>query len=98
MFCNAVALLRLLKAFSASTSKMPSVRSSSKCGKMDTDEHLFTCWGFVDITANGADEVDHNMFYKLDAPLEELVKGAGVLQSIFERLSLAQDDKDMLAG
>ena len=68
------------------------------CGKMDTDEHLFTCWGFVDITANGGNEVDHNMFYKLDAPLEELVKGAGVLQSIFERLSLAQDDKDMLAG
>ena len=65
------------------------------CGKMDTDEHLFKCWGFVDITVNS--EVDFNMFYKLDATVEELVKGAEVLQSIFERLSLAQEDKDMLA-
>ena len=60
-----------------------------------TDEHLFTCWGFLDITENN--EVDFNMFYKLDAPVEELAKGAEVLQSIFKRLCLAQNDKDMLA-
>ena len=63
------------------------------CGNLDTDEHLFTCWGFLDICRD--ESVTCDMFYKLAAPLEDLSKGAQVLIKIYNRLLDAQNDKDL---
>ena len=64
------------------------------CGKMDTDEHLFTCWGFTDLLEG--ENIHHEHFYKLDVPMEVLSVGARVLKKIYERLLLVQEDKDMV--
>ena len=64
------------------------------CGKMDTDEHLFTCWGFTDLLEG--ENIHHELFYKLDVPMEVLSVGARVLTKMYERLLLVQEDKDMV--
>ena len=62
------------------------------CKRLDTDAHLFTCWGYLDIT--GASNVDSSIFYHLRATKEELSQGAKILICIHERLVIAQGDKD----
>ena len=63
------------------------------CCCMDTDEHLLTCWGYVDIVEGC--EIEPSIFYNLEAPLEVLSRGAQVLEKIYDRLLLAQNDSDM---
>ena len=63
------------------------------CGNLDTDEHLFTCWGFLDICQDV--NIDHNMFYKLDVSLDALRSASQVLIKMYDRLLNAQNDKDL---
>ena len=60
------------------------------CGKPDTDEHLFKCWGFIDLTLN--ENMEYKMFLRLNVPKEELSRGARILLKIYERLLMAQED------
>ena len=64
------------------------------CRKLDTDEHLFLCWGYRDFVEG--ESVRYEMFYKLDADADELGRGARVLQKIYDRLIMVQEDKDMV--
>ena len=63
------------------------------CGNLDTDEHLFTCWGFLDICQDV--NIDHKMFYKLDVSMDELRSASKVLMKIYDRLLNVQNDKDL---
>ena len=60
---------------------------------METDEHLFTCFGYLDIIKE--QQIDYRMFYTLDVPMTLLSSGAKVLIMIYERLSSFQEDSDM---
>ena len=63
------------------------------CGILDTDEHLFTCWGYMDLLDGMV--IDHNMFYNLkDVSKSELSDAADVLLKIYRRLEICQGDKD----
>ena len=62
------------------------------CSLRDTDEHLFSCWGYLDLVNN----IDYSMFHRLDVSMEKLSAGAKVLLKMYERLSGVQDDKDMV--
>ena len=63
------------------------------CDRLDTDEHLFECWGYVDILDGVS--IDYRMFYHLNVNMELLGCGASTLERMFERLSDAQKDKDL---
>ena len=63
------------------------------CCCLDTDEHLFTCWGYVDITEGC--NIDPSVFYGLEATMDVLSRGAQVLEKIHDRLLLAQNDSDL---
>ena len=63
------------------------------CTQLDTDEHLFNCWGYMDL-CEGVN-IDSNIFYTLDAGIEELCEYANVLLKIHERLELMQNDSDL---
>ena len=60
------------------------------CNRLDTDEHLFSCWGYIDIFWGV--NMDFTMF---NVPMEVLSGGAMILNRIYERLSIAQNDRDM---
>ena len=64
------------------------------CTQLDTDEHLFQCSGYSDITVGK--DVAFEMFFVLAASNEELSKGANVLMRILERLQLINEDKEMV--
>ena len=66
------------------------------CTQLDTDEHLFNCWGYMDI-CEGIN-IDSSIFYTLDAGIEELCDYANVLSKIYERLELMQSDSDLSLG
>ena len=74
----------------------PSRWSTSKlcvfCCQPDTDEHLFSCCGYLDIHKF---EVRHDMFMKLDIEMDKLSDGAKILLRIYERLLLTNEDKDV---
>ena len=38
------------------------------CSLRDTDEHLFSCWGYLDLVNN----IDYSMFHRLDVSMEKL--------------------------
>ena len=61
------------------------------CNRLDTDEHLFTCWGYMDLV-NGM--IDHTIFYHLNVTNSELSMAADVLIGIYNRLEMCQNDKD----
>ncbi len=63
------------------------------CKDHDTDEHLFSCWGYFDIL-DGIN-IDYTMFYHLNASIDELGRGADILLRIYERLECAQNDSDL---
>ena len=63
------------------------------CKRLDTDAHLFTCWGYLDIT--GTSTVERSMFYHLNATKEELSEGAKILIRIHDRLVIAQGDNNL---
>ena len=67
--------------------------SCSYCSSLDTDEHLFSCLGYIDLT-NG---IDYGMFHRLDVSMKKLSEGAQVLLRIHERLSVVQEDVDMVS-
>ena len=69
-----------------------SSRACSYCSLLDTDEHLFSCLGYMDLT-NG---IDYGMFHRLDVSMKRLSEGAQVLLNVYKRLSAVQDDIDML--
>ena len=64
------------------------------CASMDTDEHLFSCMGYLDIMEE--QQIDPNMFYTLDVPMTVLSRGAKILLRIYERLASFQEDADMV--
>ena len=64
------------------------------CSCMDTDEHLFSCVGYLDIMKE--QQIDPNIFYTLDVPMSELSRGAKILLMIHERLERFQEDSDMV--
>lgn len=64
------------------------------CGNLDTDEHLFKCWGFRDLM--GGMVIDHNMFYHLKVTESELSDAADVLIKIHQRLERIQNDKELI--
>ena len=63
------------------------------CSCIDTDEHLFTCFGYLDIIKD--QQIDYKMFYTLDVPMALLSSGAKVLIMIYERLQSFQEDSDI---
>ena len=63
------------------------------CCNVESDEHLFQCCGYLDIT-NGV-EVSHGMFMKLEATMEQLSDGANVLKKMHDRLVILHGDKDI---
>ena len=63
------------------------------CKDLDTDEHLFTCWGYLDII--GGDHIDVSMFYNLNTTNDELSRGADILIKIYDRLEIAQNDSEL---
>ena len=60
---------------------------------MDTDQHLFECWGYVDLV--GEKSVEYGMFFKTYTPIAALSEGAKVLAKMYDRLSTAQNDADL---
>ena len=63
------------------------------CCNVDTDEHLFNCCGYSDLI--GDTRMNHMMFMKLDASMDELSAGAKVLIKIHERLMRLHEDTEM---
>ena len=51
------------------------------CNKLDTDVHLLSCWGYMDITKESAD-IDPSIFYSLKPSKSELSAGAKILLQI----------------
>ena len=64
------------------------------CSCLDTDEHLFSCMGYLDIMEE--QQINPNMFYTLDAPMTVLSRGAKILLMIYERLERFQEDSDLV--
>ena len=64
------------------------------CSCMDTDEHLFSCLGYLDIMKD--QQIDPTMFYTLDVSMTLLSSGAKILLMIYERLKNFQEDSDMI--
>lgn len=62
------------------------------CNRLDTDEHLFKCCGYVDLIIK---QIDYDMFFKLDADIEKLNEAAKILLNIHDRLEVIQNDADM---
>ena len=63
------------------------------CDKLDTDEHIFKCWGYMDLM--GGMDIDHTIFYTLDVPENELSEAAEVLLKIHQRLEIVQNDAEL---
>ena len=63
------------------------------CNNLDTDVHLLSCWGYMDITGESA-VIDPYIFYTLKSDKSELSRGAKILLRIHKRLTIVQDDKD----
>ena len=69
-------------------------RKCSFCCNLDTDEHLFHCGGFVDLLEGSGTTFE--CFFKLEKiDTTKLSEAAKVLLNIFERLELANGDKDL---
>ena len=58
------------------------------CSELDTDEHLFHCWGYGDL--HESVEIDYNVFFTLDVGMDELYEYANILIKIYARLELLQ--------
>ena len=58
------------------------------CSELDTDEHLFHCWGYGDL--HESVEIDYNVFFTLDVGVDELYEYANILIKIYARLELLQ--------
>ena len=56
----------------------------SYCGCCETDVHLFSCAGYVDLLG----DVDFEMFWTLETSMNELSAGAKKLLKVVERLEL----------
>ena len=65
------------------------------CLRLDTDEHLFHCCGYMDIHQN---KLDHKIFWSVDSDMEELQVGAQILLKIHERLLVINEDGDINSG
>ena len=59
---------------------------------MDTDEHLLSCCGFMDIHQY---RINSLLFMNVKADINELSFGAKILLKIHERLMLINEDKDL---
>ena len=62
------------------------------CCETETDEHLFTCCGFMDIHRNNW---NYDLFMALEAKMEILSEGARVLLAMHERLLEVNEDVDV---
>ena len=59
---------------------------------MDTDEHLLSCCGFMDIHQY---QINGLLFMNVNGDMNELSFGAKILLKIHERLLLINEDKDI---
>ena len=70
--------------------------SSSKlcnfCCRLDTDEHLLGCCGYVDIHQN---RLNNKLFVQVDGDVEELRFGARILLEIYDRLIVINEDNNI---
>ena len=62
------------------------------CCMMDTDEHLLSCCGFMDIHQY---QINGLLFMNVNGDMNELSFGAKILLKIHERLLLINEDKDI---
>ena len=62
------------------------------CLSLDTDEHLLSCCGYVDIHQN---MLNHHVFWLDDSDTEELRVRAQILQKIYDRLLMMHEDGDV---
>ena len=62
------------------------------CCMIDTDEHLLSCCGFMDIHKY---QIDHQMFLNLGTDMNKLSVGAKILLQFHERLLIVNEDKEM---
>ena len=62
------------------------------CLRLDTDEHLLNCCGYMDIHQN---KLDNRMFWLVDSDIEGLKVGAQILLKIHERLLVVNEDADI---
>ena len=65
------------------------------CCKVETDERLFHCCGYVDIHKGGT---DYQTFIKLDCDMEKLSHEAKILLQIHERLLRINEDSTLNGG
>ena len=74
----------------------PNRWSSSKlcnfCCRLDTDEHLLNCCGYMDITHG---KVNPEMFWTVKDEVDDLRFGAQILKKIYDRLLVINEDKDL---
>ena len=76
----------------------PNRWSSSKlcefCLRLDTDEHLLKCCGYMDLHQN---KLNNQMFWTNvnDKDMEELRSGARILQKIHERLLVINEERNV---
>ena len=62
------------------------------CLRLDTDEHLLNCCGYMDIHQN---KLNNRMFWLVDSDIEGLKVGAQILLKIHERLLVVNEDADI---
>ena len=59
----------------------------SYCGSLESDVHLFSCVGYIDLLG----DINLDMFMNLDVSMDELSAAAKRLLKVVERLELFND-------
>ena len=65
------------------------------CLRLDTDEHLLNCCGYMDIHQN---KLNNRIFWLVDGDIAGLQVGAQILLKIHERLLVVNEDADINSG
>ena len=66
------------------------------CTKLDTDEHLFKCGGFVDLVGECPVSPEHILLSIDKIQMKDLSEAAKVLLKIHDRLVVGNGDKDLV--
>ena len=62
------------------------------CCNVESDEHLFTCCGYVDIIRG---KLNHSSLMKLDGDAQILSEYAKILLQVHDRLMIGREDKEL---
>ena len=60
------------------------------CGKLETDEHLFSCIGYSDILS---EDLSYKSLFTLDAKIPKLHRDAEMLQKVYNRLETLKENE-----